>query len=109
LSGELILREPLGDRRLGLADFPLSLGGAGAGVTLPAAPGLQAWLGLHDGQLFVQPAGEATTVLLNGTPILGSDWLGAGDVLDVGNGRLKLRVEDGRRVLVLVAGGSLNA
>jgi formylglycine-generating enzyme required for sulfatase activity len=109
LSVELILREPLGERLLGPADFPLSLGGAGAGVTLPAAPGPHAWLGLHDGQLFVQPAGEATDVLHNGTPLAGSTWLGAGDVLDVGNGRMKLRLDDGRRVLEVVAGGADNA
>ena len=109
MSVELILREPLGERLLGAADFPLSLGGAGASVTLPGAPGARAWLGLHEGQLFVQPAGEATDVLRNGTPVAGSAWLGAGDVLDVGSGRLKLRLEDGRRVLEVVAGGADNA
>lgn len=109
MSVELILREPLGERLLGPGDFPLSLGGAGASLTLPAAPGPHAWLGLHDGQLFVQPAGEAHVVLRNGTPVAGSAWLGAGDVLDVGSGRLKLRLEDGRRVLEVVAGGAGNA
>jgi formylglycine-generating enzyme required for sulfatase activity len=108
LSVELVLREPLGERPLGTADFPLSLGGAGASVTLPAAPGVLAWLGLHDGQLFVQPAGEATGVLHNGTPITGSVWLRAGDVLDIGAGRLKLRLEQGRRVVEVVSGGAGN-
>jgi len=109
LSAELVLREPLGERLLWPADFPVSLGGTGAGVTLPAAPGPLAWLGLHDGQLFVQPAGEGGGVLHNGTPLAGSVWLRAGDVLDVGRGRLKLRLEDGRRVLEVVAGGADNA
>jgi formylglycine-generating enzyme required for sulfatase activity len=109
LSAELILREPLGERLLAAGDFPLSLGGAGAGVTLPAGPGVLAWLGLHDGQLFVQPEGDASGVLHNGTPIAGSVWLRAGDVLDVGACRLKLRLEDGRRVLEVVAGGVDNA
>ena len=109
MSVELILREPLGERLLGPGDFPVSLGGAGAGVTLPAAQGPLAWLGLHDGQLFVQPAGDADGVLHNGTPLAGSVWLRNGDVLDVGAGRLKLRLDDGRRVLEVVAGGADNA
>jgi len=104
----LILREPLGERLLGPGDFPLSLGGAGADVVLPTRPGAHAWLALHDGQLFVQPADDAA-VLHNGTPIAGSAWLRGGDVLDVGGGRLKLRADDGRRVLEVVAGGVDNA
>ncbi len=109
MSVELILREPLGERLLGPGDFPVSLGGAGAAVTLPAAPGPLAWLGLHDGQLFIQPAGDASGVLHNGTPLAGSVWLRNGDVLDVGRGRLKLRLEDGRRVLEVLAGAADNA
>ena len=109
MSVELVVREPLGERLLAAGDFPLSLGGAGAGVTLPAGPGPLAWIGLHEGQLFVQPEGEAAGVLHNGTPVAGSVWLRAGDVLDVGAGRLKLRQVDGRRVLEVVAGGADNA
>ncbi len=105
MNVELVVREPLGERRLGAGDFPLSLGGPGAGVTLPGASAVLAWIGLHDGRLFVQPGGEAAGVLHNGTPLQGSVWLRAGDVLDVAAGRLKLRVESGRRVLELVAGG----
>jgi len=54
---------------------------------------------------FVQPEGEAS-VLHNGTPITGSTWLRGGDVLDLGGGRLRLRAEDGRRVLEFVAAPS---
>ena len=109
MSVELILREPLGERLLGPGDFPVSVGGAGANVTLPAPPGPLAWIGLHDGQLFVQPAGEASGVLHNGTPLTGSVWLRYGDVLDAGRGRLKLRLENGRRVLEALAGAADNA
>ena len=109
MSVELILREPLGDRLLHPGDFPLSLGGPGAVVTLPAPAGVRAWIGFHDGQLFVQPQGDVEGVLHNGTPVAGSIWLRDGDVLDVGAGRLKLRIEDGRRVLEVVAGGVDNA
>ena len=109
MSIELLVREPLGERPLGPGDFPVSIGGAGASIALPAEAGPLAWLGLHDGQLFVQAAGEAGGVLLNGTPVAGSAWLRGGDVLDVGRGRLRLRLEDGRRVLEVIAGGADNA
>jgi formylglycine-generating enzyme required for sulfatase activity len=89
-------------------DFPVSLGGEGSNVVLPSASDVLAWLGLHDGQLFVQPEGDAS-VLHNGSAIAGSAWLRGGDVLDVGGGRLKFRVEDGRHVLELVEGGAGNA
>jgi len=75
---------------------------------LPAAGGVLAWLGLHEGQLFVQPEGNAE-VLHNGSAIAGSAWLRSGDVLDVGGGRLKLRIDEGRRVLAMVEGGVGNA
>jgi len=84
LTVELYLREPLGERTLGLADLPLSVGGEGATVVVPAGPGPAAWIGLHDGQLFVQTAGETSRVLHNGAPISGSAWLRSGDVLDAG-------------------------
>ncbi len=76
---------------------------------MPSAAGTLAWIGLHDGQLFVQPADEASAVLHNGTPVAGSTWLRSGDVLDAGGGRLKLRLEQGRRVLEVVAGGTGNS
>ena len=38
---------------LGPGDLPLSLGGTGADLALPSAVGTLAWIGLHDGQLFV--------------------------------------------------------
>ncbi len=108
MSADLILREPLGERVVGAAEFPLSLGGDGAQVILPGPGGVQAWLAQHDGQLFVQPAGADSNVLHNGARIAGSAWLRSGDVLDVGGGRLKLRLDDGRRVLEVVAGGAGN-
>lgn len=105
MSAGLILREPLGERAVGAAEFPLSIGGAGSQVILPGPGGIQAWLAQHDGQFFVQPASADANVLHNGARISGSAWLRSGDVLDVSGGRLKLRLDDGRRVLEVVAGG----
>jgi formylglycine-generating enzyme required for sulfatase activity len=106
LSIELTLREPLGERRLGAGDFPLSIGGAGSDVLVATSVnGPVAWIALQEGQLYAQPADESASVLHNGARIPGSTWLRTGDVLDVGDARLRLRHEDGRPVLEVVAGG----
>jgi formylglycine-generating enzyme required for sulfatase activity len=109
LSIELVLREPLGERSVAAGELPLSIGGSGSDVVVPSPlAGPLAWLALHDGQLFVQPASEDASVLHNGARIAGSTWLRGGDVLDVGGGRLKLRLEGGRRLLEVVSGGADN-
>ncbi len=109
MNAELVLREPLGERSFAATDFPISVGGEGSRVLVPApVPGPLAWIAQHDGQLFVQPSGEQAVVLHNGSRIAGSTWLRSGDVLDVGGGRLKLRVDGGRRVLDMLAGGADN-
>jgi formylglycine-generating enzyme required for sulfatase activity len=110
LNVELILREPLGERSFTAAEFPLSVGGAGSDIVVPArSPGPLAWIARQDGQLFVQPAGEDAAVLHNGSRIAGSTWLRGGDVVDVGGGRLKLRIDEHMRVLDLMSGGADNA
>ena len=109
MNVELVLREPLGERTFAAGDLPVSIGGTGSDVVVPArSTGPIAWLALQDGQLFVQPASDEASVLHNGSRITGSTWLRNGDVLDAGAGRLKLRVEGGRRVLEVVAGGHGN-
>jgi formylglycine-generating enzyme required for sulfatase activity len=109
LKVELIVREPLGERSLTTGDFPVSIGGSGSRIVLgESRRGIEAWLALHEGQLFVQPADDAPGVLHNGARIAGSTWLRSGDVLDIAGGRLKLRLEDGRRVLEVIAGGADN-
>jgi formylglycine-generating enzyme required for sulfatase activity len=109
LSVELTVREPLGDRSFGGGEFPLSIGGAGSELVVPApAAGPLAWIALHDGQLYVQPAQGAAGVLVNGAAITGSTWLRSGDVLDVGGGRLRLWIDAAGRVLDVLAGGDAN-
>jgi formylglycine-generating enzyme required for sulfatase activity len=110
LSAQLIIREPLGDRRLTDDALPMSIGGAGSDVVVPAAAaGPLAWIGAQDGQLFLQPASTESAVLHNGARIAGSTWLRGGDVLDVGGGRLRLRIENGERLLEVIAGAADNA
>ena len=110
MSAQLIIREPLGERRLADDALPMSIGGAGSDVIVPAAaPGPLAWIGAQDGQLFLQPASTEAIVLHNGARIAGSTWLRGGDVLDVAGGRLRLYVENGERLLEVIAGAADNA
>lgn len=101
---ELVVKDALGERRFGSADFPLAVGGPGSTIVLAGRPeGPEAYLGIHDEQLFVQPA-EAATVLYNGEPIDRSTWLRGGDVVNLGAARMRvieeldryrIEVEDG--------------
>ena len=110
MSAQLIIREPLGERRLTDEALPMSIGGAGSDVIVPrAAPGPLAWIGTQDAQLFLQPASNEAVVLHNGARIAGSTWLRSGDVLDVAGGRLRLYLENGERLLEVIAGAADNA
>lgn len=106
---ELILRDPLGERALSAADFPVSVGGPGHTIVLPGAgAGTLAWLALHDGQLFLQPAAGCDPPLCNGAPVSRPTWLHEGDVIDVARGRLRVGARDGRRVLDVEDGSGGN-
>ena len=110
MSAQLIIREPLGERRLLDQDLPLSIGGAGSDIVVPApAPGPLAWIGAQDGQLFLQPVATDVSVLHNGARVAGSTWLRSGDVLDVAGGRLRLRIDGAERMLEVIAGAADNA
>jgi formylglycine-generating enzyme required for sulfatase activity len=98
---ELILRDPLGERALSATDFPVSLGGPGRTVVLPGAgDDTVAWIALHEGQLFLQPAERRDTPpRVNGAPVTRPTWLREGDVVDVARGRLRLVARDGVRLV----------
>ena len=68
---------------LGPADFPVPLGGPGSPVPVAGSGGPLAWLGLADGEVFVQPSPGAS-VLCNGTRLSASHWLRDGDALRLG-------------------------
>ncbi|MBB6095057.1 formylglycine-generating enzyme required for sulfatase activity [Povalibacter uvarum] len=104
----LIVREPQGERRFGAPDFPLGFGGAGSVVVLSGRPeGVEAWLGVHEDQLFVQPA-EGKDVLHNGLRITQSAWLKAGDVVNLGNARLRVVEDRGQRTIEVDDGSAGN-
>lgn len=109
MSAELILRDPLGERALGTADFPLSVGGAGNVIALPGLPPQPAaWIALHDGQLFLQPQETAPGLRCNGVPVSRSTWLRDGDVVDAGSGRLRVQWQGESRVIVVEDGSGGN-
>ncbi len=104
----LIVREALGERRFGAADFPLAVGGAGSTILLANRPeGAAAYLGIHEEQLFVQPA-ENADVLHNGEPITQSTWLKGGDVVDLGAARLRIIEESDAHAVEIEDGAQGN-
>lgn len=106
---ELLLRDPLGERALSAADFPVSVGGPGHTIVLPGAgAGTIAWIALHDGQLFLQPAEGREPPSCNGAPVRRPAWLRAGDVVDAARGRLRVGTRDGRWLLDVEDGSGGN-
>lgn len=107
MSG-LLLREALGERRFAAQDFPIAVGGEGAAVVMAGRPpGAEAYLGLHEDQLFVQPA-DGAQVLHNGEPVRRSTWLRAGDVVNLGAARLRVVQTDELRVIEVEDGANGN-
>jgi formylglycine-generating enzyme required for sulfatase activity len=74
-------------RSLGPADFPVPLGGPGSPVPVAGSGGPLAWLGLADGEVFVQPSPGAA-VLCNGIRLSASHWLRDGDTIRLGPTRV---------------------
>ncbi len=72
-------------------DFPIALGGPESAVEIPGAPAPLAWLGLGEGEVFVQPVAGAA-VVCNGARLAASHWLRDGDVLRVGSTQLEARL-----------------
>jgi len=88
---ELIVRESLGERRISAAELPLAIGGPGSAIVLAGRPeGAEGYLGIHEDQLFIQPASGAE-VLHNGVRVHRSTWLRDGDVVNFGAARIRVR------------------
>ena len=91
---ELIVREALGERRFTATDFPIAVGGQGSAIVMAGRPeGAEAYLGMHEDQLFVQPT-DGAEVLYNGVRVQNSTWLRSGDVINFGAARLRLQQRD---------------
>ncbi len=91
----IVVRDALGERRFSSPDCPLGFGGPGSQVVLAGRPeGTEVYLGLHEDQLFVQPAEGAADVLYNGVRIQRSTWLKHGDVINLGAARLRIARPD---------------
>jgi formylglycine-generating enzyme required for sulfatase activity len=87
-------------RRFGEADFPLTLGGAGADIVVPGLAGEDpaAFLALDDGELYAQPRGRER-LSLGGRPIAASQWLRDGDELRLRGTRIRVVWRRDRRYL----------
>ncbi len=105
---QLVVRESLGERRFTATDFPLAVGGAGSAIVMAGRPpGPEAYLGLHEDQLFVQPA-DGAEVLHNGVRVRSSTWLRSGDVVNLGAARLRIADNDSERVVEVDDGSAGN-
>jgi formylglycine-generating enzyme required for sulfatase activity len=105
---ELIVREALGERRFAATEFPIAVGGTGSVIVMSGRPaGTEAYLGLHEDQLFVQPA-DGAEVLYNGIRVQSSTWLRPGDVVNLGAARLRIAQNDAERVVEVDDGSSGN-
>lgn len=105
---ELIVREALGERRFSAEDFPLAVGGTGSTIVVASRPdGPEAYLGVHEEQLFVQPA-DGASVLHNGVPIANSTWLKGGDVINLGAARLRIVQEPDAHIVEIEDGAQGN-
>jgi formylglycine-generating enzyme required for sulfatase activity len=109
----LVVRDALGERHFAAENFPLPIGGAGNPgpgnlIVLAGRPAAtEAWLGVHEDQMFVQPA-EGAEVLHNGARVQRSTWLKPGDVVNLGQARLRFTQHEDQRILEVDDGSSGN-
>ena len=100
-----VVQDSAGRREVAREDFPLAIGGASADIRLNGSGGGEppseeapieeplAYLGLSEGDVFVQPASDTAQVACNGTRLTASHWLEDGDVLRFAAARLAVEME----------------
>ena len=82
-------------------DFPLAVGVSPEGAIMfgHALQSPAAWIGLNNHQLFVQTAGGPRAVQLNGSTVERSEWLIAGDRIQIDTTECTLNADSGVFVL----------
>ena len=104
----VIVRDPEGERRLGLPELPIRLGtGADCEIRVPG-PGRSAVLLLDelDGEPFVQPTGSGSALKINGAALTTSRRLNEGDELEFYGTRVVVGFEGGALTLAVRLEGS---
>ena len=100
-----VIRDARGQRQVGEAQLPLSVGGgAGADIQLPGVEdGVRvAHIAIADGHAFLQPDEVALPLFHNHERLLDSVWLKSGDQVQLADARLHWRVE-GDQVFITVS------
>jgi formylglycine-generating enzyme required for sulfatase activity len=101
LTSSVRIEDARGTRQLAPGEFPVSVGGPQAAISLPGLTGEHtvAWIGISDGDLFMQPVGHSDRVVCNGAPVTTSQWLHHGDVVRIGSSRIVVDREDRQMTL----------
>jgi formylglycine-generating enzyme required for sulfatase activity len=105
------LSSPLGPTPLSTADFPLSIGGAGARLVVPGvADGeIVALIGLEGDEPYLQPVAAGDAVIARGAPLSESTWLADGERFEVGDARCRVEALGNDWTLVVEHAGGDNA
>lgn len=100
------IEDARGSRRAQGDDFPLAIGGPSTDIQVDDDGDKPlAYLGLADGEIFVQPAADGYPVVCNGTALETSQWLRDGDLLRFGAARLSVGMGHGETRFAVSTGG----
>jgi hypothetical protein len=95
-----------GCQEFGESDFPLAVGVSSGGLTVfgsAVEAGPAAWFGHNNRKVFLQADDGPVSVQLNGKKLNGSEWLVAGDEIQIDSNKFTVNVDTG--VIVLSPAG----
>jgi formylglycine-generating enzyme required for sulfatase activity len=85
LTASVVIEQAGEERRVSAADLPVVVGGAAADIPVTGAEAAPlAFVGMEEGEPFLQPASPAAGVICNGNLLTTSQWLRSGDQVRVG-------------------------